>query len=88
MVSELSDGIGRWLTIADAAELLSLTPSQVLDLIHRGELAGVRTGARGRWRIERALLSSYLEAEETAAAEWEAINAQPLREIGGGRILR
>lgn len=88
MGMELSNGVGRWLTIADAADLLSLSGSQVLELIHNGEIAAVRTGSRGRWRIEREMLGAYLDAEETAAAEWERLNRAALPEIGGGRILR
>ena len=59
-------GLARFLTLADTAELLSLTPRQALSLIESGELPAIRLGSAG-WRIERAVLESYIDAryEET-----------------------
>ncbi len=56
-------GLGRFLTIADAAEILKISPNQVSALIHSGELAAIRIGTRGPWRIEHVMLEAYIEAQ-------------------------
>jgi len=60
-------GLARFLTLADAAELLCISTKQAYDLVNTGELPAIRVGARGHWRIERSVLESYIEAkyEET-----------------------
>ena len=65
-----SDGLARFLTLADTAELLNISTKQAYALVHSGELPAIRVGAGGRWRIERSVLESYIEAmyEETRRA--------------------
>ena len=60
-------GLARFLTLADAAELLCISMKQAYGLVHSGELPAIRVGAAGHWRIERSVLESYIEAkyEET-----------------------
>jgi excisionase family DNA binding protein len=60
-------GLARFLTLADAAELLSVSLRQAYALIHSGELPAIKIGAAGHWRIERSVLESYIDAryEET-----------------------
>lgn len=60
-------GLARFLTLADAAELLSISTRQAYALVHSGELPAIRVGAAGHWRIERTVMESYIEAmyEET-----------------------
>lgn len=62
MAPNSDDSIGRFLTLADAAEVLSISSRQVLALIRSGELPAIRVGASGQWRIERTVLESYIEA--------------------------
>lgn len=59
--------IGRFLTIADTAEVLNTSASQVYLLVRSGELPAIKIGAAGHWRVERSMLESYIEAryEET-----------------------
>src|SRR5690606_25186973 len=60
-------GLGRFLTLADTADLLSVSANDVHQLIVSGELPAIRVGAKGQWRIERSELESYIEGryEET-----------------------
>lgn len=60
-------GLARFLTLADAAELLCISTKKAYGLVHSGELPAIRVGAAGHWRIERSVLESYIEAkyEET-----------------------
>jgi excisionase family DNA binding protein len=55
-------GLARFLTLADTAELLNITPDEVYGLVKSGELPAIRIGGRGVWRVERAVLESYIEA--------------------------
>jgi excisionase family DNA binding protein len=53
---------GRFLTLADTAEVLNISVSQASALVRSGELPAIRVGSRGHWRIERSVLESYIEA--------------------------
>lgn len=53
----------RFLTIADTAEVLNVSVSHAYSLVRSGELPAIRIGGRGQWRIEKAVLESYIEAK-------------------------
>jgi excisionase family DNA binding protein len=55
-------GLARFLTLADTAELLNITTDEAYALVRSGELPAIRIGARGVWRVERAVLESYIGA--------------------------
>lgn len=50
----------KFLTIADVAEYLSVSPGQVRTLIKNGELPAIQVGGRGQWRIEQSKLEEYI----------------------------
>jgi excisionase family DNA binding protein len=82
--------VARFLTVADAAEMLNVAPSEIVGLIDTGELPAIRVGRPGAWRIERAELESYIEAlyEETRRrAAWNESDLAAIPELSGGRIL-
>lgn len=54
--------LGRFLTLADTAEILNLSASQAYALVRSGELPAIKIGAGGHWRVERTVLESYIEA--------------------------
>ena len=56
-------GLARFLTLGDAAQLLSISTKQAYALVNSGELPAIRVGARGHWRIERSVMESYIEAK-------------------------
>lgn len=60
--TEPAAGGGRFLTIADAAEILNVSAGKVYSLVRSGELPAIRTSTHGQWRIERAVLESYIAA--------------------------
>jgi excisionase family DNA binding protein len=62
-----TEGLGRFLTLADTAELLNISPKQTYALIRSGELPAIKVGASGHWRIERSIIEAYIDAmyEET-----------------------
>lgn len=59
--------LGRFLTIADTAEVLNISANQAYLLVRSGELPAIKVGASGRWRVERRMLEAYIEGkyEET-----------------------
>ncbi|HNA98229.1 MAG TPA: helix-turn-helix domain-containing protein [Marmoricola sp.] len=50
----------RFLTLADVAEVLNISSSQVYALVRREELAAIKIGGRGQWRVERSALEDYI----------------------------
>lgn len=54
--------VGRFLTVAEAAELLRLETAEVYALLHSGELRGIVLGSPRSWRIETAEMESFIAA--------------------------
>lgn len=67
-------GLARFLTLADAAELLSISTRQAYALVRSGELPAIRVGAAGAWRVERSVLESYIEAMYEATRRYTLWN--------------
>jgi excisionase family DNA binding protein len=60
--NEPSNGIGRFLTLADTAEVLNISLGQAYALVRSGELPAIKVGGHGHWRIEKSVLESYISA--------------------------
>jgi excisionase family DNA binding protein len=65
----------RFLTLADVAELLNTSSSQVYALVRSGELPAIKLGGRGQWRVERAALEEFIQ--RMYAETREHITAHP-----------
>lgn len=50
----------RFLTLADVADILNISPSQTYALVRNRELQGIQIGGRGQWRVERSKLEEYI----------------------------
>lgn len=50
----------RFLQLADVAEVLNISVNQVYALVRRGDLAAVKIGGRGQWRVEADQLEAYI----------------------------
>lgn len=59
----------RFLTLADVAEMLSVSERQVYALVRRGDLAAIQVGGRGVWRVEQSAFEDYV------ARQYEATRA-------------
>lgn len=55
-----SAGLARFLTLADAAEILAISVGQAYALVRSGELPAIKIGGSGHWRIERDCLEDYI----------------------------
>jgi excisionase family DNA binding protein len=85
------DEIGRFLTIADAAEILAVDVATVDELIRSGELPAIRVGTSGPWRIERVQLELWIEGqyEETRRYSlWTQGEFANVVELSGARSGR
>jgi excisionase family DNA binding protein len=52
--------LGRFLTLADTAEVLNISATQAYGLVRSGELPAIKIGGNGHWRIERDVLEGYI----------------------------
>lgn len=80
-------GTGRFLTLADTADVLNISAGQAYGLVRSGELPAIQVGARGHWRVERDVLEGYIAAkyEETRRrALWQQAQFADLPELFGG----
>ncbi|MBX0300858.1 helix-turn-helix domain-containing protein [Cryobacterium sp. 1639] len=86
-----SASVGRFLTLADTAQVLNVPVSTALELVRTGELPAIRVGPAGAWRVERVVLESYIEAKYEEARRlslWEQSDFANIPELSEGRILR
>jgi excisionase family DNA binding protein len=86
--SESTAALGRFLTLADTAEILNVSASQAYALVRSGELPAIKIGAHGHWRVERAVLESYIEAmyeEARRLSLWNQSDYANLAELSIGR---
>ncbi len=51
----------RFLLLADVAEILNISVSQVYALVRRRDLRAIKIGGRGQWRVEANELEAYIE---------------------------
>ena len=59
----------RFLTLADVAEILNISPSQTYALVRSGDLKGIQIGGRNQWRVERAKLEQFIQDAYRRAGE-------------------
>jgi excisionase family DNA binding protein len=50
----------RFLTLADVAEVLNISASQVYALVRNGDVEAIKIGGRGQWRVEQSKLEDYI----------------------------
>lgn len=77
----------RFLTLADAADVLSLTVHEVSGLVRSGELTALRMGENGPWRIEDSALEGFIAAryeEAQRAARWNQAEFSNVTELAFG----
>jgi excisionase family DNA binding protein len=85
------DEIGRFLTVADAAELLAVDVATVDELIRSGELPAIRVGSSGPWRVERTQLEVWIEEQYEQSrrhAIWNQGEFANVTELSGVRSER
>lgn len=73
---------GRFLSIAETAELLTVSVTQVYNLVHRGELAAIRVGKRGPWRVSPTVLQAFIDDQYEMARRSALWHQSELADIG------
>jgi excisionase family DNA binding protein len=68
----------RFLTLADVAEVLNISTSQVYALVRNEQLPAIKIGGRGQWRVERDKLEDYIRRMYDETREF--IAAHPFSE--------
>lgn len=71
--------ITRFMGLADVADVLNISVSQVYALVRRGELRAIKVGGKGQWRVENAELERYIEGAYEVADEF--IREHPFAEL-------
>ena len=51
---------GRFLPLSEVAQILAVSDTQVYALVRSGALKAIKLGGRGRWRVERSELESFI----------------------------
>ncbi|GAA2080402.1 hypothetical protein GCM10009840_14800 [Pseudolysinimonas kribbensis] len=81
-------GLGRFLTLADTAEILNISASQAYALVRSGELPAIKVGTSGHWRIERDRLEDYIAdkyEENRRRGLWHQAEFADVPELFAGR---
>ncbi|MSO36757.1 MAG: DNA-binding protein [Acidimicrobiia bacterium] len=65
--SEVEDLPPSLLRPAEVAEVLNVSVSQVYTLMRTGELAALKIGRKGVWRVSRETLEAYIAQLEADA---------------------
>lgn len=76
--------LGRFLTLADVAEVLNISARQASALVRSGELPAIRIGESGPWRVERDVLEGYIAGryeENRRRALWEQAAYADVQEL-------
>jgi excisionase family DNA binding protein len=85
-----ADQVGRFLTVAETAEVLNVSTAQAYALVRSGELPAIKIGAAGHWRVERVELEAFIQAryeEARRAAHWRQTQFELLPELRSERLL-
>jgi excisionase family DNA binding protein len=85
-----ADQVGRFLTIAETAEVLNVSTSQAYALVRSGELPAIKIGAAGHWRVERVELEAFIAAryeEARRMAHWKQSEFEILPELRGDQLI-
>jgi len=69
----------RFLLLSDVAEILNISAAQAYALVRSGELAAIKVGGRGQWRVETQVLERYIQ--DAYARTRDFVSAHP---FGGG----
>lgn len=61
MQSHSAHRFERFLTLADVADILNVELQIARGLVESGELAAIRIGQLGEWRVEQKALEGYVQ---------------------------
>ena len=62
----------RFIQLSDVSEILDISATQAYALVRSGELAAIKVGGRGQWRIEVTELENYIQRMYTETKSFVA----------------
>jgi excisionase family DNA binding protein len=65
----------RFLLLSDVAEVLNISAAQAYALVRNGDLAAIKVGGRGQWRVEAQVLETYIQ--DAYARTREFVSSHP-----------
>ena len=77
--------LDRFLTLADVADVLNVGLEVVRELVETHQLAAIRIGSAGQWRVEHEALQQYVDDQyelrrrEALFAQHEFVDLPELR---------
>jgi excisionase family DNA binding protein len=74
----LGSGEPRFLSLTDVSEVLNISAAQAYALVRRGDLAAIKIGGRGQWRIEASELEAYIQRQYSQTRDF--IERHPWRD--------
>jgi excisionase family DNA binding protein len=74
----LGSGEPRFLSLSDVSDVLNISAAQAYALVRRGDLAAIKIGGRGQWRIEASELEAYIQRQYTQTRDF--IEQHPWRD--------
>lgn len=80
-MTNASDHLGRFLTLADTAEILNISANQAYALVRSNELPAIKVGTHGQWRVERSVLESYIAAKYEESRRMSLWNQSDLASV-------
>ena len=51
----------RFIQLSAVSEILDISSTQAYALVRSGELAAIKVGGRGQWRVETSELENYIQ---------------------------
>ncbi|WP_156762201.1 helix-turn-helix domain-containing protein [Microbacterium karelineae] len=81
-----TDPEALFFTPAQVAELLGISPEEVVALVHDGALRGTQLGHPVAWRVERESVRDYLDDQNERSrrhALWHQSNVASMPEVWG-----
>lgn len=72
----------RFLKLSDVAEVLNISAAQTYALVRSGELAAMKVGGRGQWRVDRGELEAFIVRAHEQTREFVASHPYGSGELG------
>lgn len=72
----------RFLKLSDVAEILNISAAQTYALVRSGELAAMKVGGRGQWRVERDALEAFITHAHQETREFVAAHPYGRDDLG------
>lgn len=89
--TDATEPFDRFLTLDEVAQVLRVEEDDAVRLVERGELAAIRVGQGGPWRVEARVLEAFIDDQyelQQRMARFDEESIDDLPELWGGRITR